>query len=176
MAAINLYPQGGNDYSSFWSGICPVCSKVHHLRSPNAFLCYGAGMPGTAMAPTVVATDLPGATYTSISYNGTVYCAVGPNICATSTDMVTWTSRTIGPGTWEGIAWNASNLYVAVGINCFASSPDGTTWTIRSGPKGYWISVCWAVSIALFVAVVVIVALACYGFFRLGMWLLGIDR
>jgi hypothetical protein len=143
VAAINIYPRGGNDYSSFVSDICSICSKVHLLNSPNNFLCTANGMPGTQMVTTVVATDLPSSDYVAVAFGNSVFCAVGPNICATSADGQTWVARAIGKGNWKSITWNASNLFVAVGLNCIATSANGTTWVIRVIPPGDYNVVRW---------------------------------
>ena len=58
MAAVTIYPRGGSDMTNFWTGVCPVCSKVHKLYSPGTYVCYGAGSPGTPVTTTVSYQDV----------------------------------------------------------------------------------------------------------------------
>jgi len=58
MAAVTIYPRGGSDTSDYWTGVCPVCSKVHKLYSAGTFVCYGAGSPGTPVTTTVSYQDV----------------------------------------------------------------------------------------------------------------------
>lgn len=86
---------------------------------------------------TNLASTLPGffPSEISIAWNGTVYCFVGANACATSPDGVNWTFQNMAPGLSEAyaIAWNGS-VFCVVGDNNFcATSPDGVTWTYQSG-------------------------------------------
>jgi hypothetical protein len=77
------------------------------------------------------------------------FAAVGTNVAASSTDAITWTSRT-NSQSLVGAAWNGS-VYAAVGLLCAASSTDGVTWTTRTIPSGAYYGVAWTGSV--FVAV-----------------------
>jgi len=72
-----------------------------------------------------------------VAWNGSVWCLVGINTCYTSSDTVTWTSRSIPTGIWSGLAWNGTN-FVAVAKTEAAYSPDGITWTtVTIGTASY---------------------------------------
>lgn len=58
MAAVTIYPRGGSDTSNYWTGVCPVCSKVHKLYSSGTYVCYGAGSPGTPVTTTIDLQDV----------------------------------------------------------------------------------------------------------------------
>jgi hypothetical protein len=38
-----LYPRGGTDMTSFWSGRCPNCWKVYKVYSQGGYVCYAKG-------------------------------------------------------------------------------------------------------------------------------------
>jgi len=57
MPANTLYPRNGTDTSNYWSGVCPVCSKVHKLYSRGPYVCYGLGSPGTVVDEITVSTQ-----------------------------------------------------------------------------------------------------------------------
>jgi hypothetical protein len=71
-----------------------------------------------------------------ICYGNSLWVAVGTDTCATSSDGITWTARTIGTGAFKSIVY-ANSLFVAVGSNVYATSTDGVTWT-RGTIEGYW--------------------------------------
>lgn len=57
--------------------------------------------------------------------------AVANTVAASSTDGVTWTSRTIPNGIYYCVIY-AAGLFVAIGSAICATSPDGVTWTART--------------------------------------------
>jgi hypothetical protein len=71
--------------------------------------------------------------WTSIAWNGTVFCAVGANgLCATSTDGMSWTTRTMPDAIqYNCVTWSLGQFTaVASGpTNKAAKSTNGTTWT-----------------------------------------------
>lgn len=76
-----------------------------------------------------------------IAYNNSLYVAVGAGgLLITSTDGITWTSRTSGFGANDirCVVWDATNsLWIAAGGNgTITTSPDGTTWTARTSNMG----------------------------------------
>ena len=79
-----------------------------------------------------------------------LYAVVGDGKCATSSDGVTWTARTIPAGTYNALAWNGSR-FVAVGNSVCATSSDGVSWTARTIPTGIYNALAWNGS--LFVAI-----------------------
>lgn len=86
-------------------------------------------------------------------------CAVGANNTSrvmTSTDGITWTSRTpVADNSWNGIAWGHS-LFVAIGstgTDRIMSSPDGITWTSRWTTADSLRGICYSKELDLFVAV-----------------------
>ncbi len=79
--------------------------------------------------------------------------AVGNNICKTSTNGTTWTTRTIPTGIYYGITYGNS-IYIAVGAGVCASSSDGVTWTARTpAALNTWQDVLYSSTLSLFVAV-----------------------
>jgi hypothetical protein len=82
------------------------------------------------------------------------------NRVMTSSDGITWTSRTsAADNTWLGVCW-ASELSIFVAVaesgtgNRVMTSFDGVTWTTRtSAADNNWFSVCWAPELSIFVAV-----------------------
>jgi hypothetical protein len=81
-------------------------------------------------------------TYYGVTSRGTLYCAVGNNVCATSPDGLTWTPRTIPAGMYRAVVWTGSQ-FVAVGAGVCATSPDGTTWTARTFPATSGFGLAW---------------------------------
>jgi hypothetical protein len=98
-------------------------------------------------------TGLPSITWTAIASNGTIFCAVGTNVCYTSSDGVNWTSQSIPAGLWTAIAWNGSVFCAVSSDSACATSPTGVTWTSRSISAGQWTGIVWAPALTLFVAV-----------------------
>lgn len=84
-----------------------------------------SGLPSAGV--NTLAFALGGSTWLALSSSGTAY---------TSTDGISWTSRTISSQTWE-TALYGNNLFMAlqgsVSTN-YATSPDGVTWTSRTLP------------------------------------------
>ena len=79
-----------------------------------------------------------------------LYAVVGDGKCATSSDGITWTARTIPAGTYNALAWNRTR-FVAVGSSVSATSSDGVTWTARTVPTGIYNALAWNGSV--FVAI-----------------------
>jgi hypothetical protein len=103
-----------------------------------------------------------------VAWNGSLFVAGGGTSVQiyTSTDGVTWTSRTNGGVSWtvvNGVAWSSNlSIWVAVGANSttsgvIASSTDGASWTSRSttifGANGAGLGVAVNTLGTLFVAV-----------------------
>lgn len=86
--------------------------------------------------------------WSSVAWNGTVWCAIGQNtaVAATSPDGFTWTERTL-PSTsdWRKVVWNGTVFCaIAWGGTVAATSPDGITWTARTLPaSANWSSLAW---------------------------------
>lgn len=78
-------------------------------------------------------TTMPNAT--GVAYSGSIYVVVGTTgRLYTSTDLITWTSRTSGFGstTIQDVAYG-NGLFVAVGNSgIITTSTDGITWTART--------------------------------------------
>lgn len=96
-------------------------------------------------------------TWRELAWNGTVFCAVasGTDQCATSTNGVDWTERTMpASADWRAIAWNGTVFCaVAWGGTVAATSPDGITWTARTLPvSANWIAIAWNGSVFCAVA------------------------
>lgn len=97
-------------------------------------------------------------TWSSISYGAGVYVAVadsGTNQVMTSSDGITWTTRTAAQANpWRSVTYGGG-VFVAVsasGINQVMTSPDGITWTSRTAAAANaWCSVTYGGG--LFVAV-----------------------
>lgn len=88
---------------------------------------------------TWTATTIPSGSYSAVDWNGTLFVAVGTNVCATSPDGTTWTARSIGSGAWctiksRGSFWIALS---SAATNSYVSSVDATTWTARTLPVAY---------------------------------------
>jgi len=84
--------------------------------------------------------------WTSIAWNGSLFCAVSYNTSTngnqvmTSPDGTTWTARNASHlSQWRGISWNGT-VFAAVsnaaGSSLAMSSPDGITWTQRTLDTG----------------------------------------
>ena len=89
---------------------------------------------------TVHPTALPASgTWQAITFGNGTFVAVGQNLCATSTDGITWTSRTVPNAAWQAVAYG-NGVFAAVpnsGSSNAISSPDGVTWTTHTLPGGY---------------------------------------
>ena len=79
-----------------------------------------------------------------------LYAVVGDGKCATSSDGVRWTARTIPAGTYNALARNGAR-FVAVGSSVSATSSDGVSWTARTIPTGIYNALAWNGSV--FVAI-----------------------
>ncbi|MHB1094408.1 phage tail protein [Thiobacillus sp.] len=90
---------------------------------------------------------IPSKNWKDVSYNGSVFCAVGlSGAVATSFDGVTWTLGSL-PDTenYFSIAWNGSIFCVVGGSGHVLISPDGLTWTQGLMPTtDSWFSVTWS--------------------------------
>lgn len=96
-----------------------------------------------------------------VAYGNGVYVAVGSqgtgNRVMSSTDGVTWTSRTsAADNSWNDVCFG-NNLFVAVAGtgtgNRVMTSPDGVTWTIRtSAADNVWNSICFGNNLYVAVA------------------------
>jgi hypothetical protein len=85
--------------------------------------------------------------WTATAWNGSVFCTVAAstNICATSTDGITWTEHTLPVSqAWQDIEYGAG-LFVLAGNGANAyTSPDGITWTARAwATSAYHTQVVW---------------------------------
>lgn len=86
--------------------------------------------------------------YWCSAWSGSMFCAlaINTNICATSTDGVTWTEHTLPiTATWYGIG-SGNGIFVALiaGSDRCYTSPDGATWTERVLPAyGSSYAVAW---------------------------------
>jgi hypothetical protein len=73
----------------------------------------------------------------SVSYGGGSYIAVAAGLvtaAASSTDGITWTTRTMPSAAWTASTYG-NGLFVAVSTtSSAASSTDGITWTLRTMP------------------------------------------
>ena len=82
-------------------------------------------------------------TLRGVAFANGIWVAVGENsACMTSTDLVTWTSRTDRFGVWDiifDVEYSPDlDLWVIVGMsNGISTSPDGITWTARTSPFSY---------------------------------------
>ena len=91
--------------------------------------------------------------FVSVSNSGT------GNRVMTSSDGITWTSRTSPDNDWFSVAWSPQlGLFAAVALNGSGNrvmtSPDGINWTSRvSAADNGWVSITWAAGLGLFVAV-----------------------
>jgi hypothetical protein len=80
---------------------------------------------GNTTVPTPIALAYDGSTYVLVANLGRLF---------TSTDLITWTSRTSGFGSNTIFdVFYANSLFVAVGAaGLISTSPDGVTWTART--------------------------------------------
>ena len=91
--------------------------------------------------------------FVAVSYDTT------GNIIITSSDGITWTSRTSAANSnWKSVCWARElSLFVAVsstdGTNSVMTSSNGINWTLRACESNSWTSVCWSSELKIFVAV-----------------------
>lgn len=126
---------------------------------------YGAGryvvINGAASSGVAYSSDLVNWTVGSfpstantlrrVIFANSLFVAVGTSSCFTSSDGITWTSRTIPAGTYTDVIY-ANGLYVAYGSSgILSTSADGITWTSRSAGAQTFNQIIYANS--LFVAV-----------------------
>ena len=114
---------------------------------------------GTVLTPNVTSASqgtLPtSGNWTAIGSNGTIFVALAANsnVAATSSDGLTWVSRTLPSSTvwWQAIAWNGTVFCAIAAYNVpfanttvAATSPDGITWTARTlSTSGTWNAIAW---------------------------------
>lgn len=88
----------------------------------------------------------------------------GTNKIQTSTDGLSWTTRTVPSGSWNSICWSPSlGMFVAVGngTNRVVTSTNGTTWTARSASSVNWTKVIWTDGLNMFVAIASVAGTTC---------------
>jgi len=88
---------------------------------------------------------MPNAGYKAICYGAGIFVAVGASVCATSTDGVEWTARTIGANTWQAVINDGTNFVAVSGTGTAgAYSADGITWYASTLPASFnWSSLCF---------------------------------
>jgi hypothetical protein len=144
-------------FPACWSGttFCVIEYVNQPVNGQNTIVCATAadGINWTyGTMPNTLSSSGYAPIYNDVCWNGSIFVAVGGSgnndttYCATSSDGVNWTQRTMpGTGTeWRGVVWNGS-VFCAVGngtSTTIATSPDGITWTSRR-TGGTWADVCW---------------------------------
>lgn len=88
---------------------------------------------------------MPNAGYNAICYGAGIFVAVGASVCATSTDGVEWTARTIGANTWRAVIHDGTNFVAVSGTGTAGTySADGITWSTSTLPASLnWSSLCF---------------------------------
>ena len=158
-ANASLTNQGVSSITIEYTGSGYTSTPTITITDTSAkFVCIQNGGTGTNYLPiTSVATanwtpggTLPASTFVGLAH-GTptvgVYVAVGGTSAAvSSTDGITWTTRTIptlGSGTYIAVAYGAGKFIAISTVTATAISSNGTTWTtggaLPSGPS--WTSV-----------------------------------
>ena len=69
-----------------------------------------------------------------ITYANSTWITVGSSIARTSTDAVTWTSRTVPANTWNAVGYGNGNFVIASATGNIATSTDAITWTAKTSP------------------------------------------
>lgn len=69
-----------------------------------------------------------------ITYANNIWVTVGNAIARTSTDAVTWTSRTVPANTWNAVGYGSGNFVIASTGGNIATSADAVTWTAKTSP------------------------------------------
>jgi hypothetical protein len=69
-----------------------------------------------------------------ITYANSTWITVGNAIARTSTDAVTWTTRTVPANTWNAVGYGSGNFVIASTGGNIATSPDAVTWTAKTSP------------------------------------------
>jgi hypothetical protein len=144
-----------SQFYATWRDVAPggTASNVSGAAA-EAVIAAAAGTGTLWTARTGVANG----SWSDIAYGDGKFVAVGDNAVMTSTDGITWTSRTYpqiyygsGGDTWTGVAYG-NGIWVAVAYsNGVMTSPDGITWTTRVGRAYTWQEVIYANG--LFVAI-----------------------
>jgi len=158
VSSITIGNTGGSGYTS-----TPTVSIV----DTNAkFVAIAAGATNTASTSASAAATsnwtagsaLPASTFADLSYGNGIYVAVGGTAsAASSTDAVTWVTRTIptlGAGTYSAVTYgngyfvaiSTGNLVTAISTNGIAWSaggnlPSNTTWTSVTYGNGRFVAV-----------------------------------
>lgn len=88
---------------------------------------------------------MPNAGYNAICYGAGIFVAVGASVCATSTDGVEWTARTISANTWRAVIHDGTNFVAVSGTGTAGTySADGITWYASTLPASLnWSSLCF---------------------------------
>jgi len=158
LGAVVLYSADGSAWSLAYTNI--PCAG-----SDPVSVAYGSGryvaINGAATSAVAYSSDLvtwtggsfpsTASTINRLIFANSLFVAVGASSCFTSSDGITWTSRTIPAGTYTDVIY-ANGLYVAYGSSgILSTSPDGITWTSRSAGSNDHNQIIYANS--LFVAV-----------------------
>jgi hypothetical protein len=132
------------------SGFLPMTTTTVYPASSYPTLASVLGTFNYSSVNASVQTLPPNILYTSVAFNGSLYCAVSRNsLVVTSSDGITW-NQTLMPSNvyWKSIAWGGS-LFVALsgvyGSDTIVSSPNGVTWSYPSiwPAIANWNSVIW---------------------------------
>ena len=144
-----------SQFYATWRDVAPGGTASNVSGAAAAAVIAAAAGTGTLWTARTGAAD---ASWNDIAYGDGKFVAVGNNAVMTSTDGITWTSRTypqiyygLGGDTWTGVAYG-NGIWVAVAFsNGVMTSPDGITWTTRVGRTYTWQKVIYANG--LFVAI-----------------------
>jgi hypothetical protein len=146
----------------------------------NSFLSWKTKVPPIGPTPTPTPTPsvtpspinlggltwvdrtIPTGNWASVTYSPSLnlYVAVGTNgSAATSTDAITWTTRTTPNTTanYKAVTWSEElGLFAAVNQSFsttgIMTSPDGITWTLRTTPELTISTILWSKDKGIFVA------------------------
>jgi len=122
-------------------GIARSGVAIPNAASGSSLVVVGANYVPITVLGMPVTSRMSGTTNSlwGVAWSGTQFVAVGDNgIILTSTDGITWTSRTSGTTQhlFGGVAWSGTQ-FVAVGISgIILTSPDGIVWTTRTSGTG----------------------------------------
>jgi len=91
--------------------------------------------------------------WTSITRSNNLFCAVRTSGCMTSTDGITWITRTIASRTWVSVIF-ADSYFITVASNGstpnISTSPNGITWTTGyTGVTSAHSAIAWSPSLNL---------------------------
>ena len=110
-----------------------LCDGGEYLKSAYPALDY-TGMT-TFGSNVPVSRTLPSTqNWSAVAFGNGMFVAVNRDssaVAASSTDGITWVSRSIPTGIYYTVIY-AAGLFVAVGYGVCATSPDGITWTART--------------------------------------------